>query len=202
MYEGGILMIQQFFKKLFDEFLQEQKEEIIAKLCFWIAYYYISVPKYMVNSSDILVHMNQTHEGYTYDTIEDFLREYSGKTRGSLNFESRIYYIKFEEIIREKCREMIYVYYFPRFIDRHSLLCKELLREMGVGKTEIECGSFYTLIFNFCVETKDWVDEYEENVLKELFVLSLSFVVQAYGLNVYKYIKQEENRKEVECLVH
>lgn len=79
MYEGGILMIQQFFKKLFDEFLQEQKEEIIAKLCFWIAYYYISVPKYMVNSSGILVHMNQTHEGYTYDTIEDFYGSIVGK---------------------------------------------------------------------------------------------------------------------------
>lgn len=79
MYEGGILMIQQFFKKLFDQFLEKQEEEIIAKLCFWIVYYYISVPKYMVNSSGILVHMNQTHEGYTYDTIGDFLREYSGK---------------------------------------------------------------------------------------------------------------------------
>ncbi|MGH1141465.1 hypothetical protein [Bacillus pseudomycoides] len=195
-------MIQQFFKKLFDQFLEKQEEEIIAKLCFWIVYYYISVPKYMVNSSGILVHMNQTHEGYTYDTIGDFLREYSGKTRGAFYFESRIYYIKFEEMIREKCREMIYAYYFPRFIDGHSLLCKELLREIGVCKIEIECGSFYTLIFNYCTETKDWVDEYEENVLKELFVLSLPFIVQAYGINVCKYIKQEENRKEIECLVH
>ncbi|WP_459503003.1 hypothetical protein [Bacillus sp. C1] len=194
-------MIRQFFKKSFHQFLQEQEEEIIAKLCFWIVYYYISVPKHMVNASGILVHMNETHEKYSYDTIEDFLREYSGKTRGTFYFKGRIYYIKFEEMIREKCREMIYAHYFPRFIEGHSLLCKELLSEIGVSKTEMECGSFYTLIFNYCIETKDWIDTYEENVLKELSVLSLPFVVQAYGINVCKYIKQE-NRQEIECLVH
>ncbi len=202
MYVGGIPMIQTFFKKLFDQFLQEHEEEIIAKLCFWVVYYYISVPKCIVNSSGILVHMNQTHEDYTYDTIEDFLREYSGKTRGAFYLGIEIYYIKFEEMIREKCREMIYAHYFPRFINRRSLLCKELLREMGVGKTEIEFGSFDTLIFNHCVETKDWVDEYEENVLKKLFVLSLPFIVQSYSTNVREYMKQEENQKGIEFLVH
>ncbi|HEK9099035.1 TPA: hypothetical protein SUB30_000259 [Bacillus pseudomycoides] len=195
-------MVQQFFKKLLDQFLQEQEEEILEKLCFWVVYYYIAVPKYIVNASGVLVHMNQTHEDYTYHTIEDFLRGYSGGMRGTFYVGIEIYHIKFEEMIREKCREMIYAYYFPRFIKKRSLLCKELLREIGVDKTEIEFASFYTSILNHCVEAKDWIDEYEENVLKKLFVLSLSLIVQAYSTNVREYMKREESQKEIELLVH
>lgn len=198
---GGELMIQQFFKKSLDQFLQKQEEKIIEKLCFWVVYYYIAVPKYIVNSSGILVHVNQTHEDYTYHTNADFLREYSGKMRGTFYLGIEIYHIKFEDMIREKCREMIYAHYFPHFINRHSLLCKELLREIGVDKTEMEFGSFYTLILNHCVEAKDWMDEYEENMMKKLFVLSLPFTVQVYCTNVREYMKREESEKRMELLV-
>ncbi|WP_410982872.1 hypothetical protein [Bacillus cereus] len=195
-------MIQQFFKKLLDQFVQEQEEEIIGKLCFWVVYYYIAVPKYIVNSSGVLVHMNQTHEDYTYHTIEDFLREYSGGMRGAFYVGSEIYHIKFEEMIREKCREMIYAYYFPHFINRRSLLCKELLREIGVNKTEMEFRSFYTLILNHCVEAKEWMDEYEENMVNKVFILSLPCIVQVYRTNVCEYIKREKSENRVEVLVH
>lgn len=195
-------MIQQFFKKLLDQFVQEQEEEIIEKLCFWVVYYYMVAPKYIVSSSGILVHMNQTHKEYTYLTIEDFLREYSEKMRGASYLGIEIYHMKFVETIREKCREMIYAHYFPHFITRHSLVCKELLREIGVGKTEMEFRSFYTLILNHCVEIKDWMGEYEENMLNKLFVLSLPVVIQVYRTNVREYIKQEKNQKEIGFLVH
>ncbi|MFJ8526756.1 hypothetical protein [Bacillus sp. NPDC094106] len=193
-------MIQQFFKKIFEQFLQEKEEEIIEKLCFWVVYYYIAVPKFIVNSSGFLVHINQAHKDYTYNTIEDFLREYSGERRGGFYLEVRVHYIKFEEMIREKCCEMIYAHYFPRFVSCRSLLCKELLREMGISKIEMELGSYETLIFNHCAETKNWIHVYKENVLKKLFVLSLPLIVQAYCENVCEYMKQEEDQKYIQFL--
>ncbi|KEK22931.1 hypothetical protein [Bacillus gaemokensis] len=195
-------MIQQFFKKLFGQFLQVHEEEILGKLCFWVVYYYISVPKFIVNSNGILVNTNQAHEEYLYDTTEDFLGEYSGKLRGGFYLEVGLYHIRLDEMVREKCREMIYAYYFPLFVYRNSLLCKEALKEIGVRETEIELGNYETLIFNHCVEIKEWIDIYEEDIFEKLFILSFPFIVHAYREKVRTYMKKEERQPDTMLLIH
>ncbi|WP_242143172.1 MULTISPECIES: hypothetical protein [unclassified Bacillus cereus group] len=189
-------MIEQFFQKIFKQFLQEKEEEIVVRLCFWIVFYYMFTPKFIMNAGGSLVEMNQSHEEYTYEKVEDFLREYNGEIKGEFRFGTGMYYVTFEEKIKEKCYELIYTYYFPRFIYRRSLLCTELLKEIGVSK-DIEFASYRTVILDHFTEIKRMIHFYEETVLKKLFKYSFPLVVQSYREPVSMYIKEEN-----QILVH
>ncbi|ABS22261.1 hypothetical protein ACRS6Y_19945 [Bacillus cytotoxicus] len=185
-------MIKQFFQKIFKQFLQEKEEEMVVRLCFWIVFYYMFTPKFIMNAGGSLVKVNQSHEEYTYEKVEDFLREYNGEIKDAFCIRTDMYYVTFEEKIKEKCHELLYAYYFPRFIYRRSLLCTELLKEIGVSK-DIEFASYRTLILEHFTEIKQIIHLYEETVLTKLFQFSFPLVVQSYCEPMSMYVQKEEN---------
>ncbi|MDM5155240.1 hypothetical protein QUF88_15920 [Bacillus sp. DX1.1] len=200
-------MIQQFFKKMLGQFLQRHEEEILGKVCFWIVYYFIKTPRYVVNHSDDspwkysgrLINTNQSHEEHMYNTIEDFLNEYSGETRGSSCSGIGLFHIKIEESIREKCLHIIYSNYLNSFVKQHSLLCKEMLIEVGANETEIESADYETVMVYDCGEIEEYLYVLEDRIINQLFTYSMSYIIYKYNGEVRAFIEGEERKRNAEA---
>ena len=176
-------MIQQYFIKQFEKFLQENMSEILEKFCFWISYYFFITPNYTMKDMD--------------DEPRDWIDAEYIDPKGSDCLHNGVLPIQIAEKIQEKCHEIIYYDYLQPFIDKHPLLCHEMLLEVGIDRKEIECADYKTLIACHCEELNRYIGTFDGTKINQLFACSMSFMMHTYSDQVQIFV-EKENRSCIE----